>query len=168
MAPLASAKRKKCSEFPYFPRVKFACYQGLAATALARAASHSSQLPESAKTSAFHLTPPPRDCALNCSLILRTATPLQPRARKILGVRALRAAFRIIQDSSSSSHALPSRLRLQLLGSTKIPALHLTYHPRDFAHNCSLILRSAIALSDRSLERIRGWWRAGILADPCS
>jgi hypothetical protein len=68
-------------------------------------------------------------CAHNCSLILRTAIALQPRACKILGVRALRAAFRISQDFSSSSHAPPSRQRSQLLGSAKSPASHLTHHP---------------------------------------
>jgi hypothetical protein len=41
VALLASAKRKKGSQFPCFPREKFACNQGLAARALIRAASHS-------------------------------------------------------------------------------------------------------------------------------
>jgi hypothetical protein len=36
--------------------------------------------------------------ALNCRLISRTAIAMQPRSREILGVRALRAAFRIKQD----------------------------------------------------------------------
>jgi hypothetical protein len=47
-------------------------------------------------------------------LILRTAIALQPRARKIPGVRALCAAFRSNQDPSSSPHASPSRLCSQL------------------------------------------------------
>jgi hypothetical protein len=82
-----------------------------------------------AKGPALHLTYHPRDWAHNCSLILRIAIALQPRARKILGVRALRAAFRISQDPSSPSHASPARLRSQLPESAKIPALHHHTYP---------------------------------------
>jgi hypothetical protein len=57
---------------------------------------------------------PGKVLTLNCRLILRTAITLQARTRKIPGVRALCAAFRISQDLSSSSHASPSRLRHQL------------------------------------------------------